>query len=245
MVRQQLAARFVAENLPHLGRPLDILDAGCGQGTQSIRLALAGHRVVGLDGDGRMLDAFREAIDDLPPEAAARITVAHGLVESASATFGTAAFDAVMCHGVLMYVPDPWPLVESLAAALRPGGIVSVIARNQHGIAVRAGHRQRWTEALAAVHGDPAYVNELGVAARADTVDALSAMLHRAGLETVRWYGIRTLSDSATLDARPPQGDELEHLLSAEDAAGRTDPYRLVAPLFQLIARSPQDTHHW
>ena len=124
-----------------------------------------------------------------------------------------------------------------------PGGIASILARNQAGIAVRAGFRGRWAEALAALQGETAYVNELGASARADVVADLIAMIDNAGLELLAWYGVRVLSDNATLDANPPPpgSDELATLLAAEELAGRTDPYRQVAPLFQVIAKTPRE----
>jgi hypothetical protein len=41
-VRQELVRRQLAVNLPTVSEPLDVLDAGCGQGTQAIELARAG-----------------------------------------------------------------------------------------------------------------------------------------------------------------------------------------------------------
>jgi SAM-dependent methyltransferase len=230
----------VAENLPVVdGRPLDVLDAGCGQGTQALRLAAAGHRVVGIDTDDQMLDAFRAHLVSESPDLADRVDVRSGRVEDVAATFGAGAFDVVLCHGVLMYLADPEPAVRALAQTLRPGGVLSLLARNHAGIAMRAGHRGRWAEALAALRGDRSYVNELGMAARADTVESLSAIVRTAGLQPGDWYGIRALSDMATLDAAPPPDATLGDLLAAEELAGRTDPYRAVAPLFLLIARRP------
>jgi hypothetical protein len=52
---------------------------------------------------------------------------------------------------------------------------------------------------------------------------------------------VRVLCDNATLDADPPPpgSDELAALLEAEELAGRSDPYRGVAPLIQVIAAAP------
>ena len=243
VVRQELAARFIARHLPDRARPLHVLDAGCGQGTQSLRLARLGHRVVGVDPDLRVLDAFADALAIEEPSVRERVHVLSGRVEDLPGLLEPASYDVVLCHGVLMYLPDPAPLVRALAAMVAPGGIVSILARNQAGIALRAGHRGRWAEALAALRGDPAYVNELGHAARADTVTDLIAIVESAGLEVHAWYGVRVLCDTATLDADepPPGDDELVALLDAEELAGRTDPYRQVAPLFQVIAEAPRD----
>lgn len=36
-------------------------------------------------------------------------------------------YGAVLCHGVLMYLDDPWPLVDALCALVAPGKIVSIV----------------------------------------------------------------------------------------------------------------------
>lgn len=242
VVRQELAARFVAAHLPEPGRALRVLDAGCGQGTQAIRLARLGHEVDGVDPDTEMLDAFTEALADEAPPTRDRVRLHRGRVDDVPHLLALHSYDVVLCHGVLMYVDDPAPVVRTLAGMTVPGGMVSILARNQAGIALRAGYRGRWAEALAALQGDVAYVNELGADARADTVTGLLAEIESAGLEPVAWYGVRVLSDGATLDANPPASGspELDVLLAAEELAGRTDPHRWVAPLFQVIARAPE-----
>jgi 2-polyprenyl-3-methyl-5-hydroxy-6-metoxy-1,4-benzoquinol methylase len=48
-----------------LGRPGDVLDAGCGTGRVAIQLARLGHRVIGVDLDASMLDEARAAAPGL------------------------------------------------------------------------------------------------------------------------------------------------------------------------------------
>ncbi|HEX2130039.1 MAG TPA: hypothetical protein VHH15_00670 [Actinophytocola sp.] len=43
----------------------------------------------------------------------------------------------MLCHGVLMYLPEPAPMVESLIACATEDGIVSVMALNAATLAVR------------------------------------------------------------------------------------------------------------
>src|SRR5579875_2099235 len=52
VVRQELVSRQLAAHLPD--RPLRVLDIGAGQGTQSIRLARAGHVVRSVEPDEQM-----------------------------------------------------------------------------------------------------------------------------------------------------------------------------------------------
>ena len=47
VVRQELVARQLARELPPA--PVRLIDLGCGQGTQALRLARAGYDVTGVD----------------------------------------------------------------------------------------------------------------------------------------------------------------------------------------------------
>jgi SAM-dependent methyltransferase len=64
VVRQRLVAAELADLLAARagGAPLRVLDAGCGQGTQALALARAGHAVTGLDPSAELLDRFRTAL---------------------------------------------------------------------------------------------------------------------------------------------------------------------------------------
>jgi SAM-dependent methyltransferase len=99
-----------------LGRPGDVLDAGCGTGRVAIRLAHLGHLVIGADLDASMLDEARAAA----PEIDWRLV---DLVELRL----DRSVDVVVAAGNL------WPLltpgthaevVASLARHLRPGGLL-------------------------------------------------------------------------------------------------------------------------
>ena len=144
----------------------------------------------------------------------------------------------MLCHGVLMYLPDPEPLLAAIAGLLKPGGLLSLLVRNGDALALRPGFKGEWAEAARAF--DPAgsgYRNRLGVDARADRREELTAALARHGLTVRRWFGVRVLTDALPDDAPVPEEPaELALLLECEENAGRTDPYRAVAALTHLIA---------
>ncbi|GAA2933441.1 hypothetical protein GCM10020221_31470 [Streptomyces thioluteus] len=52
--------------------------------------------------------------------------------------FTPGAFDIVLCHGVLMHVEEPDPLLAGLARVLAPGGLLSLVVRNADALALRA-----------------------------------------------------------------------------------------------------------
>jgi S-adenosylmethionine-dependent methyltransferase len=236
-VRQELVGRQLAGHLP-AGARLRVLDVGCGQGTQLLRLARHGHAVTGLDGSQTLLRDLQRALAAEPPGVADRVRVVHGDVRDAAALLDPASFDVVMCHGVLMYFPDPGPVLDAVAAMAAPGAIVSLLARNGDALAMRPGLQGDWA-ATAAAFDTAAYRNRLGVAARADRLDDLTERLAARGLEVCAWYGVRVFTDLAGDDEPLPDPATLAVILDCEERAGRTDPYRAVAAQLHLLARRP------
>lgn len=236
VVRQEMVERQLAAHLPDVPARR-VLDVGCGQGTQVLRLARRGHRVVGLDSSVQLLDDLRNALEAETPEVRERVRVVHGDAEGLTDLFPPAGFDAVLCHGVLMYFDDPRPLLSAIAQVVAPGGIVSLLVRNGDALALRPGLQGDWDGVEQAFAGT-GYLNRIGVPARADRLDDLTALLTELGMPLSEWYGVRIFTDLADSDAAPPEQDQLNRILAVEERAGRTDPYRHVAALLHLIAAS-------
>ena len=140
-------------------------------------------------------------------------------------------YDAVLCHGVLPYLEDPYPLIQSLASVARPGAVISVLAKNTNALAVRPALEGRYEDALAALDADRD-LGRLGAVPRGDTIAGLHGLFEKASVELVRSYGVRVFTDH--LGDRPPDAS-LPDVLRLEEEAGRRDPYRSVARLIHLI----------
>lgn len=222
---EQITARFA------VGRRLRVLDVGPGQGTQALRLARAGHQVTGLESDPVMLDALRTALAVEPEGIRERVALIAGDGRETGRHFGPGSFDLVLCHGVLMYMPEPDTMLAALARVLAPGGLLSLLVRNADALALRPGLLGDWPGALTAF-GSQTYTNRLGLEVRADRREAVTATLNGLGTPVDAWYGVRVLTDAAPNDAALPA--DLEPLLAAEEQAGRTDPYRAVGALLHL-----------
>lgn len=230
-VRQELVSRQLASHLP--SGPLRVLDAGCGQGTQAIELARAGHHVVGLDCFDAMLDTARDAARREPGEVRGRLEFVAGDVLALSEKH-IGAYDVVCCHGVAMYLPSLACTLAALVSACRPGGLISVLTRNRAGIAMRAGMTGDWAGAVDAFDART-YDNRLGIqSVRADDPAEVREALAAEGATTLAWYGVRLFTDH--WGAVKPEQDFLQ-LLAAEEEAGRRDPYRSVAALSHTLAQ--------
>lgn len=251
VVRQEVIRRQLATVT---GSPGQALDVGAGQGTQAVALAAEGWSVDAADPDPSMRAALRARLDSAPCEIRDRVRVLdigledlltrHSRRQEATQLRDT--YDLVMCHGVLMYLDDPDPAVVALAARTGPAGAVSLVARNAPAMAWRPALRGDWPgvtamlaelERAAAESRDPRYRNEIGVMARADDVEHLRVLLAREGLPRSRWFGVRVATDGVAVNAPVPDDPaDLAALLDAEEALGRTDPYRRLATLFHLVA---------
>jgi S-adenosylmethionine-dependent methyltransferase len=234
VVRQELVARQLAGELP--APPVRIIDLGCGQGTQALRLARRGNEVTGVDASADLLARFERDLAAEPAEVRARVRVERGLIESWAERAVVSRPAAVLCHGVLMYLADPDPVLRVIAGLTMPGGLVSLLVRNGDALAMRPGLSRDWA-ACAAAFGSVRYENRIGVSARADRLADLAGRLAGYGLELTAWYGVRVFTDGVPDGTEPPP--DLQALLDCEERAGRTDPYRHVAALLHLIARRP------
>ncbi|MEU5085952.1 methyltransferase domain-containing protein [Streptomyces sp. NPDC021356] len=234
---EQIAGRFP------VGQRLRVLDVGMGQGMQALRLARAGHQVTGLERDQKMISVARRSLAAEPEGIRARMRIVEGDGQDTGVHFLPGSFDVVLCHGVLMYVEEPDPLLAGLARMLAPGGLLSLLVRNADALAMRPGLSGDWAAALAAfdttVHlprsrtdpngGTP---TRLGLDARADRLADLTATLAGIGAPLHTWYGVRVFTDTAADGAQAPA--DVDRLLDTEERAGRTDPYRGVAALLHL-----------
>lgn len=236
-VRTFVIDQHLAEYLPE--PPASIVDVGGGAGTQSIPLARRGYEVTIVDSSAAMLERATANLTEEVDSVAARVVLVEARGEDAVDRLGSEVFDAVLCHGVLMYLDDPDPILDSVCELAVPGGLLSMVTKNRANLAVRPALRGDWAEALDAFDATH-QVNSFGFNTRADSIEGLSTMLERRGVDPVAWFGVRLFTDRWREAEDDP--DELGAALAVELEASRRDPYRQLSRLFHLLGRKREST---
>jgi SAM-dependent methyltransferase len=106
----------------------DVLEAGCGIGTDAVQFARGGARYTGLDASPTAIELARQrfALEALP-----------GAFLTGSATalpFPDESFDLVYSHGVIHHIPDTGAAVREFHRVLRPGGHALVMVYHRRSV---------------------------------------------------------------------------------------------------------------
>ena len=104
-----------------------ILEVGCGIGTDLVRFALGGARVVGIDLAERSVSLARRNAE-LHGVAGGKLCVADG----EALPFVDNHFDMVYAHGVIQYTADPVRFVAEAHRVLKPGGQAIFMVYNRY-----------------------------------------------------------------------------------------------------------------
>jgi S-adenosylmethionine-dependent methyltransferase len=235
-VRTHVLHHQLVDHLPD--PPAAILDVGGGAGHQSFPLARLGYEITLLDPSPAMLARAADRLTAESAEVRSRVRLVQARGEDAASATGGQRFQAVLCHGVLMYVPEPDALLSSLRRCVAPGGLISVMALNARTLAIRPALERRWGDALAALEagGERGERGVLGLETRADTVEELSGWFRAHGAQPLAWYGVWLFTDWMDLASAQPQ--EVQAVLAVELEASRRDPYRQLSRVFHLVCQS-------
>jgi SAM-dependent methyltransferase len=107
-------------------RGQEVLEVGCGIGTDLVRFARGGARVTGVDLSATAIDLARRNFE-LHGVAADELRVAN----AEALPFPDARFDVAYGHGVVQYTADPARLVRECHRVLRPGGTAIFMVYNR------------------------------------------------------------------------------------------------------------------
>lgn len=133
-----------------------VLDAGCGAGSNTIRLAQRGYPVVAMDVSEHILERARANVAGF--NLSHKVTFEHGSVSSLPMRDGS--FDFVICWNVLMLIPEIEKAVSELCRVVRPDGFLVISEDNMwslEALLVRTAHRILHGSGLNSLRGKQSY----------------------------------------------------------------------------------------
>ncbi|WP_320775192.1 methyltransferase [Streptomyces sp. CRN 30] len=218
------------------GGVLDVLDTGGGSGNFAVRVAGLGHRVTVVDPSPNALFALERRAAEAGVADLVRGVQgdAHGLFDVVERD----GYDAVLCHGVLEYVDDPAEGLGNAVAALRPGGVLSLLAAGLGGAVLARALAGHFTEARQAL-GDPdGRWGEGDPVPHRFTAEQLTALVEDAGLAVAAVHGVRVFADlvpGVLVDTEP---GAVEALLKLEAAAAESPAFHAVATQLHVLGET-------
>lgn len=128
-IREAIVWQELENILAKYPKPINILDAGGGQGQIACRLAKLGHNITVCDISKQMLDlASHQAQQEN-----LTLNFIHCSIQNLD-KFIDQPFDLVICHAVLEWVADPVQIIQSLKRHLKKEGYLSLMFYNYHGL---------------------------------------------------------------------------------------------------------------
>ena len=201
------------------------LDCGGGSGSIAVPLAQAGVHVTVVDVSADALATLRRRAEEAG--VAEAVYPVQGDVEALAGLVASDSYDLVLAHGILQVVDAVEPAFRAMSGALRPGGLISVLAANP---AASVLARALAGDLDAALH-DVRLLDRPPVA----DVDRLCAL---TGLRVESRHGVGVFSElipGAALDA-PGAAEALAELEAA--VSGRA-PFADIAARIHTLARRP------
>lgn len=224
-LRHEAIGRLVAPLLRAVGPdgdPALVVDLGGGAGALSVELAVLGHDVVVVDPSPDALAALaRRAREAGVGE---RVHGHQGDARALPGLCGGRPVDVMLCHDVLELVDDPATTLAELAAAMRPGGSLSLLTAQRSGAVALRAAVGRVEEALAALDDPDGRTGVDDPLLRRMDADVTGRLLAGAGFDVVEVTGVPVLADlvpEAALDSSPRVRESLRRLELA--SAGHPD----------------------
>lgn len=233
----QLKYALTRANLQrHIGNaPLRILDAGGGNGLDSIPLAQDGHQIDLIDASPAML--AHATANVAASHVAERMAIHQGEIVTLVAQWPRATFDLVLCHNVLQYAPDVATLIDALGTPLKAGGVLSLISINRYSLAYQAAFLDGdLTTAYAKLDQSHDTARLFQTPMHVYTPEELSDLLAQHGYRVSAYYGIRCMCDYWGDNTRKADPATFAQLRRLEFALTDRHPYNLLARYLHIIA---------
>ncbi|WP_239678491.1 methyltransferase [Natronosporangium hydrolyticum] len=212
--------------------PLVVIDVGGGTGGFAVPLAEAGHQVTVVDPSPDALAALTRRAADAG--VAERVRALQGDGDRLAELVAPGAADMVLCHSLLEVVDEPAEVLRSVAAALRPGGVASVLVANRASALLTRAANGHLAAAAALLDDPDGRVDARDTLRRRFDPATAAALVAGAGLTLEAIHGVRVLYDliPASLAEADPAA-----LVTLEARLSQQLPYRDIAAQLHLLAR--------
>lgn len=221
--------RVLLAQLP--AAPLRILDAGAGQGQIALILAQEGHQVTLCDISAHMLARARKAASEHGVEEAVRfVQCAAQQVADHLAT----PVDLLLCHALLEWVEQPQTLLAALWQCLAPGGALSLMFYNAHGLLM---HNMLAGNFAYVARGMPRQKKRTLSPEHPLDPEQVYGWLHQAGWQIIGKTGVRVFHDY--LRDKRQQEQDFAALLELESRYCRQPPYISLGRYIHVTAFKP------
>ncbi|GIE96866.1 class I SAM-dependent methyltransferase [Paractinoplanes rishiriensis] len=216
----------------HAGRELTVLDVGGGTGGFAVPIAQAGHAVTVVDASPDSLAALTRRAADAG--VAERVRAVQGDGDALASLVEPGSVDLILCHAVLEVVDDPADVVTAIAAALRPGGAVSLLVAGRAAAILNRAVNGHLRQASALVTDPEGRAGKRDTLRRRYDADSAADLLRSVGLKVEETHGVRVLADllPAAVVEEDPQA-----LLELELALSDRPPFRDIAAQLHVFAR--------
>ena len=229
-IRLAVVWRHLQRLLPALAgqRPLRVLDAGCGFGQISQRLAGLGHEVVLNDLSARMVARARQGFAEQGFEPPRCIV---GPVQALSAE-ELGRFDLVLFHAVLEWLAEPRETLRGVIDLIEPGGHLSLMFYNRDALIHRNLILGNWRKLeRGSLRGEEGGLTPYHPLALAE----VEAWLARWGLEVVGRAGVRVIYDYMRRDLRDSRPQE--EMVAMELQYAEREPYLRLGRYHHLLVK--------
>ena len=216
-------------------QPLCILDAGGGNGFNSLYFARLGHAVTLLDYSPAMLANAKQAAEK--DGLLERIAFCQADVREAPRIFADGRFDLVICHLMLEFVPQPLEALKGLCDLLAPGGFLSMLDANRYSEVYRKAFQANDLRAALELvetreYFHPWFSRQTPLYSSAE----MGEMLRADGCQVAGDYGVLCLC--AYLPNEPKyEAAYYQSLEQLELKLADTYPYKLLARFYLVIAQ--------
>lgn len=229
-VRLAIVREHLLQTIPELsgGRPLRILDAGCGLGQMGLHLAALGHELVLSDISKKMVEETGLLFEKELPEA--KIKLLHKPVQELIAD-ELGQFDLIFFHAVLEWLAEPEETLHHLTHLLKPGGHLSLMFYNRDALVFRNLIRGNWNKAESAnLQGDEGGLTPYHPL----TLEEVQGWLEQWHFNVLSRAGVRVIYDY--MERRIRDKRPIEEIVRIELKYARHEPYLHMGRYLHLIA---------